>query len=128
MSNKIIKICNHTFEMREYETTVSERSTYGLNVYIAPNIKCDLWEYLMPSGTIREKQYRGVNELWRDFIRGDEDYLTDLFLLRLSNETGLTFHLANQWTLPDSVYNSLLRRGASFNNEVIRLVVYGNNR
>lgn len=35
MSNKIIKIGGQTLEMREYETTASEHSTYGLNVYVA---------------------------------------------------------------------------------------------
>jgi len=73
MSNKIIKIGGQTLEMREYETTASERSIYGLNVYVAWDVKCSLWEYLMPSDTIREKPYRGVSELWRDFIRGDKD-------------------------------------------------------
>ena len=50
--------------MREYETTASERSTYGLNVYVAWDIR----ESLMPSDTIREKSYRGESELWLDFI------------------------------------------------------------
>ena len=43
MSNKIIKIGGQTLEMREYETTASERSTYGLNVYVAWDVKCALW-------------------------------------------------------------------------------------
>ena len=63
MSNKIIKIGGQTLEMREYETTAYERSIYGLNVYVAWDVKCALWEYLMPSDTIREKPYRGVSEL-----------------------------------------------------------------
>ena len=44
MSNKNIKIGGQTLEMREYETTASERSTYGLNVYVAWDVKCALWE------------------------------------------------------------------------------------
>lgn len=128
MSNKIIKIGGETLEMREYETTASERSAYGLNVYVAWDVKCALWEYLMPSDTIREKPYRGVSELWRDFIRGDKDGLLNQFLYKLNSETGLTFHLVSQWTLPSSVYEPLARKGFSFNNEVVRLVVYGNNR
>jgi len=83
MSNKNIKIGGHTLEMREYETTASEGSTYGLNVYVARNVKCDIWEYLMPSYTIREKPYRGVSELWHDFIRGDKDALPISFSINL---------------------------------------------
>lgn len=128
MSNKIIKIGGQTLEMREYETTASERPTYGLNVYIAWDVNCALWEYLMPSYTIREKAYRGVSELWRDFISGDKDGLLNQFLYQLNRETGLTFHLVSQWTLPSSVYETLARKGFSFNNEVVHLVVYGNNR
>ena len=82
----------------------------------------------MPSDTIREKAYRGVSELWRDFIRGDKDGLLNQFLYQLNSETGLTFHLVSQWTLPNSVYEPLARKGFSFNNEVVHLVVYGNNR
>ena len=128
MSNKTIKIGGQTLEMTEYETTSSERSTYGLNVYVAWDVKCALWDYLMPSETIREKPYRGVSGLWRDFIYGDKDSLLNQFLSRLSRETGLTFHLVSQWTLPSSVYEPLARKGFSFNNDVVRLVVYGNNR
>lgn len=128
MGNKIIKIGDQTLEMREYETTVSERSTYGLNVYVVWHVKCTLYEYLMPSYTIREKTYRDVSELWRDFIRGDKDELLNQFLYQLYRETGLKFHLVSQRTLPSSVYEPLAKRGFSFNNEVIRLVVYGNNR
>lgn len=128
MSNKIIKIGGQTLEMREYETTASERSTYGLNVYVAWNVKCALWEYLMPSDTIREKPYRGVSELWRDFIRGDKDAMLNQFLYQLNRETGLTFHLASRSTLPTSVYETLIHRGVSIKNDVVRLVVYGSNR
>ena len=127
-NNKIIKIGGQTLEMKEYETTSSERFTYGLNVYVAWDVKCALWEYLMPSDTIREKPYRGVSELWRDFIYGDKDSLINQFLSKLNRETGLTFHLVSQWTLPGSVYEPLARKGFSFNNDVVRLVVYGNNR
>lgn len=102
MSNKIIIIGGQTLEMREYETTASEPSTYGLNVYVAWDVKCALWEYLMPSDTIREKSYRGASELWRDFIRSDKDALFNQFLYKRNSETGLAFHLVSQWTLPSS--------------------------
>lgn len=128
MSNKIIKIGGQTLQMIEYDTTTSERSTYGLNVYVAWEVKCALWEYLMPSDTIREKAYRGVSELWRDFILGDKDGLLNQFLYKLNRETGLTFHIVSQWTIPTSVYEPLARKGFCFNNEMVRLVVYGNNR
>lgn len=128
MSDKIIRIGGQTLQMIEYDTTTSERSTYGLNVYVAWEVKCALWEYLMPSDTIREKPYRGVSELWRDFILGDKDGLLNQFLYKLNRETGLTFHIVSQWTIPTSVYEPLTRKGLSFNNEVVRLVVYGNNR
>lgn len=128
MSDKIIRIGGQTLQMIEYDTTTSERSTYGLNVYVAWEVKCALWEYLMPSDTIREKAYRGVSELWRDFILGDKDGLLNQFLYKLNRETGLTFHIVSQWTIPTSVYEPLTRKGFSFNNEVVRLVVYGNNR
>lgn len=128
MSDKIIRIGGQTLQMIEYDTTTSERSTYGLNVYVAWEVKCALWEYLMPSDTIREKAYRGVSELWRDFILGDKDRLLNQFLYKLNRETGLTFHIVSQWTIPTSVYEPLTRKGFSFNNEVVRLVVYGNNR
>lgn len=128
MSNKIFRIGGQTLEMTEYDTTTSERSTYGLNVYVAWEVKCALWEYLMPSDTIREKAYRGVSELWCDFIIGDKDGLLNQFLYKLNRETGLTFHIVSQWTLPSSVYEPLARKDFSFNNDVVRLVVYGNNR
>lgn len=82
----------------------------------------------MPSDIIREKAYHGVSELWRDFIRSDKDGLLNQFLYQLNRETGLTFHLVSQYSLPSSVYEPLARKGFSFNNEMVRLVVYGNNR
>ena len=82
----------------------------------------------MPSDTIREKPYRGVSELWRDFIRGDKDSLINQFLYQLNRETGLTYHLVSQWTLPSSVYESLARKGFSLNNNVVRLMVKVKNR
>lgn len=127
-SDKIIEIGNQTLVMTEYETVASERSVYGLNVYIAWDIKCSLWEYLMPSDTIREEQYRRIPYLWKDFIRGDKNGLLELFVSKLNRETGLNFHIVSKETLPNSVYEPLYRKGARFGeNESVSLIVYGNN-
>ncbi len=126
MSSKIINIGNHTLELKEYETAISERSKYGLNVYMVRKIDCTLWEYLMSSDTIREKAYRDVPHLWTDFIRGDKESLLNLFLSRLYNTTGLNFHILTKKTMPSSIYERLAARGFSFSNAV-GLIVYGNN-
>lgn len=125
-SDKIIEIGNQTLVMTEYETIANERSVYGLNVYIAWDIKCSLWEYLMPSDTIREEQYRRMPYLWKDFIYGDKDGLLELFVSELSRKTGLTLHIVSKETLPNSVYEPLHRKGARF-DEMVSLIVYGNN-
>lgn len=114
--------------MEEYETAMSERSTYGLNVYVVWHVKCSVWEYLMSSGTLREASYRDANGLWRDFIYGDKDELINRFLQKLNYETGLSFHLATHLTLPRSLYERFARKGCTFDKEIVRLVVYGNNR
>lgn len=127
MSKKLY-IGEHTLEMEEYKTAMYEHLTYGLNVYVVWHIKCSVWEYLMPSETLRETSYRDVNVLWRDFIYGDKDELINRFLQRLNNETGLSFHLATHSTLPRSLYERFSRKGCTFDKEIVRLIVYGNNR
>lgn len=128
MSDKIIKIGNHILEMSEYETTAVERSAYGLNVYIVGCIDCDLWEYLMPTSTIREEKYRDVSSLWWDFIYGDKEDLINIFILKLNKETGLNFHLLNENTIPSSVLDFRASIGKNLNNGMVQLILYGNNR
>lgn len=127
MSNKIIKIGGQTLELTEYETAASELTSYGLNVYLAWDVECSIWEYLMPAGTLRDKQYRDVHTIWRAFIRGDEDMLLNEFIQKLNTATGLRFHVANDNNVPPSVSEYLALYGLDFDRDEVILIVYGNN-
>ena len=129
MNEKKFFIGGCTIEMVEYEMLPSERSLYGLNVYLSIEIKCDVWEYFMPIETIRDKRCRGAdNRLWTEFIKGEKDVLLKQFVQKLNVETGLNFHVANNLSVPKRVYDLLEQRGCSLDGEDVQLIVYGNNR
>ena len=72
----------------------------------------------MPPGTLREAQYRGISNLWVDFIKGgDKIQLLNQFVDKLSAETGIIFHLATKNTMPSSVYDRLTNLGMSFKED-----------
>lgn len=127
--DKIIKIGNHSIKLMEFEVEASERPMYGPSVYLSFDVSCDLWESLMPLGTLREKAYRDVNNVWIDFIRGDKNILINQFLSIMSRETGLNFHLANERTLPVSLCKRLQYAGKNLSRmDYLELVVYSNNK
>ena len=129
MSDKIIKIGGQTFKMIEFETAVSERSLYGLNVYIVWNVNCAIWEYLMPAGTLRDERNRDMNTICRAFIRGiDKGMLLNEFVRKLNVETGLQFHVASDDNVPQSVCEHLALYGLRFDGDDLSLIVYGNNK
>lgn len=126
MNKKSVRIDNYTIDLREWETQLHERSEFGLNVYFG-RVECDLWEYLMSIDTIREKERRGTNILWKDFIRGNKDHLLEVFVQRLSDVTGLTFHIANSNTVPKSLNERLTAMGSPFDGKMVEVIVFGNN-
>jgi len=128
---KEIRINGFRLTAREYETEYGERDYYGNAVYMISNIPCELWEQVMPSGTIREKSRRDVNNLWGAFIYNDSSNL-DSFVSRLSYSSGYNLYIANRYTVPSSVYNYLSSRGKKWYGEgpdtSISLVFYASNR
>lgn len=127
MNKKSVRVGNFTIVLREWETNIHERSVFGLNVYYG-GVECDIWEYLMPIDTVREKERRGTDRLWKDFIRGNKDYLLEVFVKRLSDVTGLTFHIANINTVPKSLNERLTAMGSPFDGKMVEVIIYGNNR
>lgn len=129
--DKEIQIMGISLEVQEYITTPSEYDRYGLSVYIIFDIPCELWEKVMPSGTIREKCRRDVNELYGSFIYDDSTNLNS-FISQLSSNSGFKIHLANKSTVPSSVYKHLTSRGVDWYGDNpdagISLIIYANNR
>lgn len=129
--DKELQICGFTLKAREYETTPSEYDRYGLAVYIIFDVPSELWERIMPSGTIREKWRRDVNNLWGAFIYNDSSNLNS-FISQLSYSSSLKIHLANKSTVPSSVYNHLTSRGMKWYGDGpdtgIKLIFYASNR
>lgn len=126
-----IDIANKKVEVREFKTDSSERDRYGLSVYMF-TATCDMWEYYMPAGTIRDKAYRDVSGLWGAFFRDNKDRLNE-FVRKLSSATGYNLHVANKYSMPSSVY----QRFAMFNRHfygdgkgdcAVELIFYANNR
>lgn len=127
-----IVIAGQKVEVYEYQTDDSERSRFGVSVYMfSPT--CRMWEYYMPSGTIRVKAYRDVENLWGAFIRDDRAMLSQ-FINTLSTATGYNMHLANKSSIPNSVYTRLSKFGlAKYYGDGrgdcgIKLIFYANNR
>ena len=129
--DKELQICGFTLKAREYQTTPSEYNGYGIAVYIIYDVPCELWERVMPSGTIREKWRRDVNNLWGAFIYDDSSNL-NTFISQLSYESGYKIHLANKSSIPDSIYKDLTAFGIDWYGDgpdtSISLVFYANNR
>ena len=129
--DKDIKVFGFRLNAREYETDYSERSFYGTAVYIISRIPCELWDRMMPSGTIRDKSRRDVNDLWGAFIYNDISNLNS-FISELSNDCGYRIHLANKSTVPPSVYNYLTSRGKNWYGDgpdsSISLIFYASNK
>lgn len=129
--DKEIRINGFRLTAREYETEYGERNYYGSSVYIISMIPCELWEQMMPSGTIRGKSSRDVNTLWGAFIYNDSSNLSS-FISHLSYESGYNIHLANRSTVPPSVYKYLSSRGKSWygdgSDTSISLIIYDSDR
>ena len=129
--DKELQICGCTLKVREYKTTSSEYDRYGISVYIIFDVPCELWERLMPSGTIREKWRRDVNNLWGAFIYNNSSNLNS-FISQLSYNSGYKIHLANRSTVPSSVYYHLTSRGLSWYGDGpdagIKLIFYASNK
>ena len=128
---KKITVGNEEIELSEFECQANERLEYGLSIYLVTWVPCKVWEYLMPSGTLREQQYRGINNLWVDFIQGGNKLeLLNQFVDKLSSHTGINFHVATKYTMPRSVYDRLTELGMSFreDSDSVTLVAYANNK
>lgn len=129
--DKELQICGFTLKAREYETAPSEYGRFGIAVYIIFDVPCELWERIMPSGTIREKWRRDVNNLWGAFIYDDSSNLHS-FISQLSYSSGFKIHLANKSTVPSSIYNYLTSRGMNWYGDGpdtgIKLIFYASNR
>lgn len=128
---KVFNICGYNLNASEISTAENERGQYGISVYIIHGIPCSLWEEIMPYGTIREKEYRDVNEIWGAFIRNNQSNLNS-FISKISSLSGYNFHVANRHSLPPSIYNYLSMRGFDWyengHDTEIDLVLYGNNK
>ena len=128
---KKISVGNEEIELSEFECQANERLEYGLSIYLVTWVPCKVWEYLMPYGTLREQQYRGINNLWVDFIKGGNKLeLLNQFVDKLSSHTGINFHVATKDTMPRSIYDRLTERGMSFreDSDSVTLVAYANNK
>ena len=128
---KKITVGNEEIEFSEFECQANERLEYGLSIYLVTWVPCKVWEYLMPSGTLREQQYRGINNLWVDFIQGGNKLeLLNQFVDKLSSHTGINFHVATKDTMPRSIYDRLTELGMSLreDSDSVTLVAYANNK
>ena len=129
--NRKISVGDVEIELNEFECQTNERDEYGLSVYLVTNVPCKVWEYLMPYGTIRDAEFRGIYNLWFDFIQGgDRIALLHQFVNKLSIDTGINFHVATVDTMPRSIYDRLTNLGMSFkeNSDSVTLIAYANNK
>lgn len=130
----LIEIAHNVVNADKWEVNETEKKRFGECVYVF-TAKCWMWEYLMPTGTIRDKAYRDTSDLWGAYFH-DNTSLLNQFIDKLSSTTGYKIHIANKYYLPER-YLSLMKKagkttyygdGSTSSDQYVELVIYANGK